>query len=94
MTEVTRTLTALTPGVYRAKVNVPGIKVTVTPSILNFNAAGEKRTFKVKFGNTSAALGQFAMGNLVWQGAGKNVASPVAVRPQSVVAPANLAFAS
>ncbi|BAS07183.1 cucumisin [Arthrobacter sp. Hiyo4] len=93
-TEVTRTVTALTPGVYRAKASVPGVRVTVTPSVLSFNAAGEKRTFKVKFENTSAALGQFAMGNLVWHGAGKNVASPVAVRPQSVVAPANLAFTS
>ncbi|TAP43754.1 S8 family serine peptidase [Arthrobacter sp. S39] len=93
-TEVTRTVTALTPGVYRAKADVPGVKVTVTPSILSFSAAGEKRTFKVKFENTSAALGQFAMGSLVWQGAGKNVASPVAVRPQSVVAPANLGFTS
>lgn len=93
-TEVTRTVTALTPGVYRAKADVPGIKVTVTPSILSFSAAGEKRTFKVKFENTSAALGQFAMGSLVWQGAGKNVASPIAVRPQAVVAPANLAFTS
>ena len=93
-TEVTRTVTALTPGVYRATADVPGIKVTVTPSVLSFSAAGEKRTFKVKFENTNAALGKFAMGSLVWQGAGKNVASPVAVRPQAVVAPANLAFTS
>lgn len=92
--EVTRTVTALTPGIYRAQANVPGVKVTVTPSVLNFNAAGEKRTFKVKFENASAALGQFAMGGLVWEGAGKKVASPIAVRPQSVVAPANLAFMS
>lgn len=93
-TEVTRTVTALTPGLYRAQANVPGVKVTVTPSILNFSAAGEKRTFKVKFENTSAPTGQFAMGSLVWQGAGKNVASPVAVRPQAAVAPANVAFTS
>ena len=93
-TEVTRTVTALTPGVYRAKADVPGIKVTVTPSILSFGASGEKRTFKVTFENRNAALGQFAMGSLAWQGAGKTVASPVAVRPQSVVAPANLAFTS
>ena len=33
--EVTRTVTALTPGVYRAKASVPGVKVTVTPSILS-----------------------------------------------------------
>jgi subtilisin family serine protease len=93
-TEVTRTVTALTPGVYRAKADVPGIKVTVTPSILSFSAAGEKRTFTVKFENTNAALGEFAKGSLVWQGAGKAVASPVAVRPQAVVAPLNLAFTS
>jgi subtilisin family serine protease len=93
-TEVTRTVTALTPGLYRGEANVPGVKVTVTPSVLNFNAAGEKRTFKVRFENNGAALGKFAMGSLVWQGAGTNVASPIAVRPQSVVAPANLAFTS
>jgi hypothetical protein len=93
-TEVTRTVTALTPGLYRAQANVPGVKVTVTPSVLNFNAAGEKRTFKVRFENNGAALGKFAMGSLVWQGAGTNVASPISVRPQSVVAPANLAFTS
>jgi subtilisin family serine protease len=93
-TEVTRTVTALTPGVYRATADVPGIKVTVTPSILSFSAAGEKRTFKVQFENANAALGQFAMGSVVWQGAGKKVASPAAVRPQAVVAPANLAFIS
>ena len=92
--EVTRTVTALTPGVYRATAKVPGVKVTVTPSILSFNAAGEKRTFKVSFENQSAALGQFAMGTLTWQGSNKAVASPVAVRPQSVVAPKNVAFTS
>ena len=92
--EVTRTVTALTPGVYRAKASVPGVKVTVTPSILHFSAAGEKRTFKVSFENQSAKLGQFAMGSLAWQGANKNVASPIAVRPQSVVAPKNVAFTS
>ena len=81
--EVTRTLTALTPGVYKVKANVPGVKVTVTPSVLNFSAAGEKKTFKVSFENQSAALGKFAMGSLTWQGANKNVTSPIAVRPQS-----------
>ena len=67
--EVTRTLTALTPGTYRAKTDVPGVKVTVTPSILTFGTAGEKKTFKVSFENQNAALGKFAMGSLTWQGA-------------------------
>lgn len=92
--EVTRTVTALTAGTYRASANVPGVNVTFTPSVLNFNAPGEKRTFKVSFENNGAKLGGFAMGSLAWQGAGKTVTSPVAVRPQSVVAPRNVAFTS
>lgn len=92
--EVTRTVTALAPGVYRAKASVPGVKVTVTPSILTFNSPGEKRTFKVSFENQNAKLGQFTMGSLVWQGSNTTVASPIAVRPQSVVAPKNVAFTS
>ena len=92
--EVTRTLTALTPGVYKAKFDVPGIKVSVTPAVLNFSAAGEKRTFKVSFENQGAPLGKFATGSLTWQGANKNVASPIAVRPQSVVALSDVAFTS
>ncbi len=92
--EVTRTLTALTPGTYRVKADVPGVKVTVTPSILTFGTAGEKKNFKVSFENQSAALGKFAMGSLTWQGANKSVASPIAVRPQSVVTSKDVAFTS
>lgn len=89
---VTRTVTALTPGLYRATANVPGVNVTVKPSVLNFTTAGEKRTFKVTFENNNAALGKFAMGSLAWQGSGKTVTSPVAVRPQGIVAPDDAAF--
>ncbi|WP_082177544.1 S8 family serine peptidase [Arthrobacter sp. RIT-PI-e] len=92
--EVTRTVTAVTPGLYRATVNIPGVKATVTPSILNFSAAGEKRTFKVTFENQSAPVGQFAAGSLTWSGQNKKVTSPVAVRPQAVNAPAEVAFTS
>ena len=92
--EVTRTVTALTPGIYRATADVPGVKVSVTPAVLNFSAAGEKRTFKVSFENQDAPLGQFATGSLTWQGAGKKVASPIAVRPQSIVAASDVAFTS
>ncbi|MCR1162638.1 S8 family serine peptidase [Paenarthrobacter sp. UW852] len=90
--EVTRTVTALTPGLYRASVNVPGVNVKVTPSVLNFGAPGEKKTFKVQFENNNAALGKFAMGSLSWTGANKTVTSPIAVRPQSVIADKALAF--
>jgi hypothetical protein len=91
---VTRTLTALTPGVYKVKANVPGIKVSVAPAALNFKAAGEKKTFKVSFENKGAALAQFAMGSLSWEGAGKTVTSPIAVRPQSVLAAKEVSFTS
>ncbi|WP_284985526.1 S8 family serine peptidase [Arthrobacter sp. fls2-241-R2A-172] len=90
--EVTRTVTALTPGLYRASVNVPGVNVKVTPSVLNFGAPGEKKTFKVQFENNNADLGKFAMGSLSWTGANKTVTSPIAVRPQSVIADKALAF--
>ena len=90
--EVTRTVTALTPGLYRATATVPGVDVKVTPSVLNFSKAGQSRTFKVTFENKTAALGAFAMGSLKWEGAGKSVVSPIAVRPQSVVASQNVAF--
>jgi subtilisin family serine protease len=89
-TEVTRTVTATTPGLYRATANVPGVKVTVTPSILNFSAAGEKRTFKVSFENQSAAADRFAAGSLTWSGQGKKVTSPVAVRPRTLKAPTDV----
>ncbi|MCB5291911.1 Minor extracellular protease vpr [Arthrobacter sp. SO3] len=92
--EVTRTVTALTPGVYKVKADVPGIKVNVAPAALNFKAAGEKKTFKVTFENKNAALGQFAMGSLSWEGAGKTVTSPIAVRPQSAVAAKDVFFST
>ncbi|AOT05442.1 protease [Arthrobacter sp. U41] len=92
--EVTRTVTALTPGIYKAKANVPGIKVSVSPAALNFKAAGETKTFRVTFENKGAALGKFAMGSLSWVGAGKTVTSPIAVRPQSAVAAKDISFTS
>ncbi|MFJ6003003.1 S8 family serine peptidase [Arthrobacter sp. NPDC092385] len=93
-TEVTRTVTAVTPGLYRATANVPGVNVTVTPSVLNFSAAGETRTFKVSFENQSAPFGQFTSGSLTWSGQGIKVTSPVAVRPQALNAPEEIAFNS
>ena len=38
---ITRRVTAVTPGLYRATVAVPGFRATVSPSILIFNAPGE-----------------------------------------------------
>lgn len=91
---VTRTVTGMKPGKYSASANVPGVNVTVTPSELKFDKPGETRTFEVTFENAGAPLGKFAMGSLTWQSKKEAVTSPVAVRPQSVVAPSEVSFTS
>ncbi|WP_254780531.1 S8 family peptidase [Arthrobacter woluwensis] len=92
--EVTRTVTALTPGIFRARADVPGIRVTISPSVLNFDAAGQKKSFKVRFESTGTNLGKFTMGHIVWEGAGHKVTSPVAVRAESLQVASELNFSS
>ncbi|GAA2174767.1 hypothetical protein GCM10009784_14440 [Arthrobacter parietis] len=91
---VTRTVTGMKPGTYTASANVPGVDVTVTPSVLKFTKPGESQSFTVTFENDTAALGQFAKGSLTWQSKQEAVTSPVAVRPQSVEAPSEVSFTS
>ena len=91
---VTRTVTAVTPGLYTVKADVPGVHVKVSPPVLNFAKAGQQRSFKVTFENQSAALGEFAMGSLSWQGPGTTVTSPVAVRPLPVLVEPELSFST
>jgi subtilisin family serine protease len=84
---ITRRVTAVTPGLYRATVSVPGMKAVVTPSILNFTAAGQTKTFKVTLTLDTGDSGATSNGWLTWQGAGKTVRSPIVVVPTSVLAP-------
>ncbi|MEV7646781.1 S8 family serine peptidase [Arthrobacter sp. NPDC089319] len=103
---VERTLTALEPGSYTVDVDLPGVAVKVSPRKLNFTKSGQERKFKVTFQNVNAPLDEFAMGELVWTEEGKRgngkgsgrsqhtVASPIAVRPVTAVAPASVAFTS
>ncbi|PYG99538.1 protease [Arthrobacter stackebrandtii] len=91
---VTRTVTAVTPGMYKVTANVPGVNVKVVPPSLNFAKAGQQRTFKVTFENKNAALGEFAMGHLSWQGPGTTVTTPVAVRPLPVLVDPELSFST
>ena len=60
---VTRRVTAVKPGLYRATASIPGVKVIVSPSILSFNAAGQTRTFRVTFTNSSAEFDEAASGS-------------------------------
>lgn len=87
---VTRTVTATTAGTYRAKVDLPGIKATVSPSVLHFSHPGQKRTFTVKLDVTTARAGAPDTGSLTWTSGRTTVRSPIVVTPQSVHAPAEI----
>ena len=85
---VTRRVTALTAGTYRAAASVPGVTTTVTPKVLTFTKAGQTKTFKVSFARAKGKLGTFGTGFLTWTGPkGLTVRSPLAVRPVAVAAP-------
>jgi subtilisin family serine protease len=88
---VTRRVTALTPGTYRAKAGVPGSTVKVTPSTLRFTKAGQTKSFKVTITRAKGTLEKFATGFLTWTGPkGITVRSPIAVRPTAAAAPAEV----
>ncbi|GAB7190069.1 hypothetical protein NUM3379_07750 [Kineococcus sp. NUM-3379] len=88
---VRRSVTAVKPGLYRAEVSVPGVDVRVTPSVLNFNAAGETKSFTVTFTVGAAELDSYTSGFLTWRGADTSVRSPLAVRPVALDAPEEVA---
>lgn len=85
---VTRTVTAVRPGAYRATVGVPGVDAKVTPSLLIFSRPGQKKTIKVTFTQRSAKLAQAAFGSLSLRSSRATVRLPIAVTPQVVDAPA------
>ncbi|MEV0122691.1 S8 family serine peptidase [Streptomyces sp. NPDC050703] len=87
---VTRTVTATSAGTYRARVDLPGIKATVSPSVLRFDHPGQKRTFTVTLDVTTAPAGRVDTGALTWTSGRTTVRSPIAVTPQIVRAPAEI----
>lgn len=87
---VTRTVTATTAGTYRARASLPGIKATVSPSVLHFSRPGQKRTFTVTLDVTTAPTGRAATGALTWTSSRTTVRSPIVVTPQIVRAPAEI----
>jgi subtilisin family serine protease len=84
----TRTVTAVNPGLYHATISVPGMRAKVSPSILNFNAAGEAHTFTVTLTQTTQPAGRKTVGSLTWSSARTSVRSPIVVTPTSADAPA------
>ncbi|WP_307782880.1 MULTISPECIES: S8 family serine peptidase [unclassified Streptomyces] len=87
---VTRTVTATRAGTYRARASLPGIKATVSPSVLHFSHPGQKRTFTVTLDVTTAPAGRAATGALTWTSSRTTVRSPIVVTPQIVRAPAEI----
>ena len=88
---LTRRVTSTTAGLFRATASVPGVGVAISPSILNFDAAGQTKQFTVTFTRTTAAFDTAATGSLTWTGAGTTVRSPIAVTPKAVAAPEQVA---
>lgn len=84
---VTRTVTAVTPGTYRASISVPGVKATVHPSVLHFSRAGQKARFTVSFELTTGRSGETVTGDLTWRHGRTGVRSPVVLTPWSLIAP-------
>lgn len=84
---VTRTVTAVERGLYRAKVVVPGVQATVIPALVAFTRPGQKKTIKVTFRRTSAPLGKAAFGSLTLISTGATVRAPIAVTPRAADAP-------
>ncbi|MCU1526016.1 MAG: serine protease [Microbacteriaceae bacterium] len=87
---ITRSVTSTQAGDFSAKVDVPGIDAVVTPSTLSFGAAGETKSFTVKFTRTDAPLDAFTTGSLTWTSGSTAVRSPIAIRPVTIVAPASV----
>jgi len=78
----TRTITAVEPGSYQTSISVPGIATTVSPSVLDFTAAGQTETIKITFTREDAALSKAVLGSLKIEGAGAVARLPIAVVPE------------
>ncbi|WP_223158882.1 S8 family serine peptidase [Microcella alkalica] len=89
---VTRTVTATQAGTFTASVQgMAGMDVTVEPSTLSFGAAGETATFTVTFARTTATLDAWATGSLTWTSGDTTVRSPLAAKPVTIIAAAEVA---
>ena len=89
---VTRRVTNMgeTAEAYTATIVAPsGISVQVTPASLSV-APGQSVEFDVTFTHQSGSLDLWRFGSLTWESSDHNVRMPLAVRPTSVTAPAEV----
>ncbi|KAF2415225.1 hypothetical protein B1729_00770 [Microbacterium sp. B35-04] len=87
---VTRSVTSTQAGTFTATAEVPGMDVTVEPSTLTFDAAGETKSFTVSLTKTDAAVEKWTTGFLTWTSGATEVRSPIAVFPVTAAAPADV----
>lgn len=73
-----------TPVTYTASSNVPGFSTTVTPSSFTI-APGATQAVSVQVARTTATIGAWVFGQVVFSDGVTSVRSPVTVRPQSFV---------
>jgi hypothetical protein len=90
---VRRRVTNVGPaGTYTASIVAPpGIGVSVSPSTLILGA-GESAHYEVTFTRTTAPLGAYAFGALIWSDGTREVKSPLVIRPVALAAPAVLSL--
>lgn len=89
---VTRRVTNVSDSAsaYTAEITPPaGISVLVSPSSLSLSP-GQSAEFEVTLGFESGPLDLWRFGSLTWVGAEHSVSSVLAVRPRSVIAPAEV----
>ena len=90
---VTRRVTNVGKGKkpYRVEIDAPpGIDVSVTPSTIHIKS-GESASYQVTFTATGAAVPEeWVFGSLTWKQGNDEVRSPIAIRPVSLVAPAEV----
>jgi hypothetical protein len=88
---VSRTFTAVTPGRYTVRVDVPGFAAE-SRRAMPFSRAGQTQELDITFTRTTAALQQWAKGfvTLTDAASGRTVRLPVALRPVALAAPAEV----
>jgi len=86
---VTRTVTNMgsSAETYTVAATLPGFSVAVTPSTLTL-APGESKSYTATLTRTTAPIGVYSFGSLVWTAAsnGATVRSPLTAKPESLVA--------
>lgn len=85
---VTRTVTNVGPvdSVYKLIVEPPlGVKISVTPNTLVFNARVKKLSFKVTVSTTHKSNSIYYFGSLTWTDGSHNVTIPLSVRTQMLM---------